>query len=384
MRKSIGAFTSIRSDFGHQLSLLNRIKSDNELELKLLVGGAHLIESLGFTVNSIKESGIEISATFDYLSWKDEKTNISNDMSILLKKFSDYTEKNNLDLMILYGDRYELLPLAYVCLLKNIPIAHLSGGEITEGVIDNQIRHSITKMANLHYPTLDAYKQNIIQMGEEAWRIEQVGEPGLEQLSTFLPLMADEFYQSLSLPVGAKFLLCTFHPETIKNEITVSFLDNLIFELHKYYPGELIFTGANSDEYGNVINQFLKQKAMTTPSVHFYESLGQLRYYSAMTYAEAMLGNSSSGIIEAQSFFLPALNVGKRQEGRLKNLNVVDCEANSAHIKSNLLKVLDPAFKKNLFRFSNIFTKEKSSEKIVTHFKKNLSNKNLLLKKSIF
>lgn len=381
---SITAFTSIRSDFGLQEPLLKKMMADSDIELSLIVGGAHLVKELGETVKAVEESCLPIKARFNFLNWKEKETDLSHDMSVLLSQFSDYLKNNKPEIMLLYGDRYELLPLATACLIHNIPMAHISGGEITEGVIDNQVRHAVSKMANLHYPALDVYGKNLIKMGEESWRISVVGEPGLDFLNTIEYMTKKEFYESTGLKDDLGFILTTFHPETIDNKITIELLDKITDEVFDRYPGQLLITAANADDYGHKINVFFQNKVKNHDRLFFIESLGQRRYFSGMKYADLMLGNSSSGIVESQSFKLPVLNVGTRQEGRISNSNVLHSKADLESVMKVLPLALDPEFKKKIQNEKNIFGQGNSCDLIIKHLKENIYRKDILKKRTVF
>jgi UDP-hydrolysing UDP-N-acetyl-D-glucosamine 2-epimerase len=268
--------------------------------------------------------------------------------------------------------------------LANIPIAHISGGEVTEGVIDNQVRNALTKMAHLHYPALPEYAENIISMGEEEWRVKAAGEPGLDALSTMTYLSREDFYKLYSIDPELGFVISTFHPETIHNSVTVAKLDEIFDSVLAEYSGQILVTSANSDHYGRVINDFLIEKSKTTPRFHFKASLGQVNFYSSLKYADFMLGNSSSGIVESQSFHLPVINVGTRQQGRITNENVVHVVTETNQILKAVKLVLSEDFKNKVSSMTNRYGRGDSARTILKHIADHIDRPNLLLKKGVF
>lgn len=384
MKLKIALFTSIRSDYGLQVPIMNAIKQDTDLELVLLVGGAHFDKELGYSYDLIKKDGFSISEEFKFLSSDKSKYGLANSSATLLNQLVEYFKANPVDFVLLYGDRYELLPLATCCLLLDIPMGHVSGGEITDGVIDNQVRHAVAKMAHLHFPALKEYGENLMRMGEEPWRVFVVGEPGLDFLKDLQYISKDKLYSDLGLDEKLKTILITFHPETISNEVTVEFVEKTILELNKLKDYQILATAANADNYGDQINHQLKSLQNGIERFVFIPNLGQVRYYSLLKYVHCVLGNSSSGIVEVQSFLKPVVNVGKRQSGRIKNPNVIDCISDSKAVIKAFLYSQSDEFAREFQNKENIFGNSDSSKTIVKKIKENLSNPEILRKRTVW
>jgi len=379
--KSIGVFTSIRSEYGLLSPLLHKIKERPDFDLRLLVGGAHLLDSFGKTVDQIKQDGLPISAYFPFLSEHE------NSYPLLLSKLQlqigDYLHKHPVDLLFVLGDRFELIPVVSSSLLFNIPIAHISGGEFTEGAIDNQIRHAISKMAHVHFPATQEYKQNLVRMGEEEWRICVSGEPGLDLLQSIKFIPKERLFEDLGLTLNKPVICCTFHPETINNSIDAKFVEKCLVMILNKTPYQVVVTASNFDPGGEEINEALQLISESDARIRYHKSLGQLRYYSLLKYADIVLGNSSSGLVEAQSFDVPAINVGDRQKGRLSNLNVFDCEADVDKIMQGIRIVKEDSFKAVYEGKPNRYGDGHACEKIV-QFLGQLNWSGLLVKKNTY
>ena len=381
--KNIAVFTSIRSEYGLLSPLIRAIDKDFDFSLDLLVGGAHLIKEYGETVNQIIADGFKISETFDFLDINNQDDFSTSSLSKLQEQIGKYFYFNRPDLIFVLGDRYELIPVASSALLYNIPIAHISGGETTEGAIDNQIRHALTKMAHLHFPATDIYKRNILKMGEEEWRICTSGEPGLDEILNMDFIDKDDLFEDLGLSLNKKTICCTFHPQTIDNLIDGDFVKILLKKISCYDEFQVLITASNFDNGGREINKVIKKFASENKDVVFVQSLGQKRYYSLLKHADIMIGNSSSGLVEAQSFNLPVINVGNRQKGRLSNVNVINCEIDINEILRNMKFGISDEFKTVFYNKSNIYGNGTACAKII-EFLKALPSNNLLIKKDIF
>jgi GDP/UDP-N,N'-diacetylbacillosamine 2-epimerase (hydrolysing) len=381
--KKIAVFTSIRSEYGLLSPLIRKLHHSELFELQLLVGGAHLLEEFGMTIDEIRKDRFPISCTFNFLTEKKRKDALSYSLSILQKQFGEYILKFAPDLMVLMGDRIELMPVATACLLYNVPLAHISGGEITEGAQDNQVRHAITKMAHIHFPATEEYKSNIMRMGEEEWRICVSGEPGLDLLNTINYIPKTELYRELKLDARKKLIICTFHPETISRKITPQFVQSTLEQITSQTGYQVLVTAANFDQGGTMINSMLEELSANNKNIIYVKSLGQRRYYSVLKFASLMLGNSSSGILEAQSFNLPVVNVGDRQKGRTINPNVCHVTINVREIIKAIDHVMTPDFKSKYHNQKNIFGDGTACEKIMRYLEK-VDFEKLIYKKTIF
>ncbi|MGZ4158461.1 MAG: UDP-N-acetylglucosamine 2-epimerase, partial [Bacteroidia bacterium] len=329
--------------------------------------------------------GFSIAELFPFLCTENRPDAEAQSMSALQEQMGFYLAKNKPDLMLVFGDRFELLPVVTTCLVMNIPVAHISGGDVTEGAIDNQIRHSITKMAHLHFPATEIYKQNLMKMGEEEWRICVAGEPGLDQIANLNYISKDELFDELKLDKNLPLLLCTFHPETIDNTITPEFIRDLFQGLISQKKYQVLVTASNFDQGGTQINNVLEAIAGSSAfGFRYVKSLGQRKYYSLLKHTALLLGNSSSGITEAQSFNVPALNIGKRQFGRLANKNVYYADTDINQLFKAIEFAISEDFKSSYFNMPNIYGDGNSTDRIIQFLKSIPSEKNLLMKKSIF
>jgi len=380
--QKIAVFTSIRSEYGVMIPLLKLLNQNFNLDL--LVGGAHLLEEHGNTLTEIENDGFTIKAKFPFLHPESEPSFLTRSMGTLLTQMGDYFHANRPDILIVVGDRFELLPVVNAALVLNIPIAHISGGDVTEGAIDNQVRHAISKMAHIHFPGTEVSRNNLLKMGEEDWRIYNTGEPGIDCILSINPIGKDELYKDLELDVKQELVIATFHPETITNEINTPFLNKLFDQLLLELPThQFLVTASNFDLGGEEINQAMITISQQHKNVNFVKSLGQKRYYSVLKYADFMLGNSSSGIIEAQSFMLPVINMGDRQKGRERNVNTLDVENDISKIIRAIHSIKDENFKEKIKKSSNLYGEGKCSEKIVEVLLK-IDTSKLLSKKSTF
>lgn len=380
-RFKVAVFTSIRSEYGPLRPLLAKFEDDPFFELELLVGGAHLQKEYGHTIDEIINDGFRIAARFPFLT--DSLAPLRKSVANLSFQMATWLDSNKPDYFFLVGDRAELLPIATAVLLSSIPICHLSGGETTEGAIDNQVRHAISKMAHLHFVANQDFRNNLRYMGEEDWRICVSGEISLDDVLKIKPIPQKDLFDSLEIPQGSKVVLTTFHPETIDNTINIEFLENLWKILATDQEHFFLFTAANFDSGGSEINSFLKRKEGQNQNFKFIPSLGKINYYSMLHYAELVLGNSSSGIFETQSFQIPAINVGKRQQGRLANPNVLNVPTDPIAIANTILNIssLKPTY--HYEGQPNIYGEGNAASKIIDFIKK-LSKRNILLKKDNF
>lgn len=381
--KSIAVFTSIRSEYGPLSPLLKIIMEHPGFELKLLVGGAHLLDSYGKTVDRIKEDGFPIAAYFPFLSEHKNENTYPQILSRLQTQIGDYLDKYPVDLLLVLGDRFELIPVVATSLLFNIPIAHISGGEFTEGAIDNQIRHAVTKMAHVHFPATEIYKNNLIRMGEEEWRICVSGEPALDLLKEMSFFSKHDLYNDLGLDQDRPVICCTFHPETIGNKISAEFVNDCLQTILTQTNYQIIVTASNFDPGGAEINEMVTKCSQLDERIIYHKSLGQLRYYSLLKYADIVLGNSSSALIEAQSFNVPAIDVGDRQKSRLTNPNVLNCKAESEAIIKAIEQVQSEEFKKIYLGKPNIYGDGASCYKII-EFLEMLKWDDLLVKRNTY
>ena len=324
--KRIGVVTVSRSDYGHLRPVLEALRRAPDLELLLLVAGMHLASEFGLTVRDIEADGFPISARVEMLGGGDTPEAVAAATGRGVAGFGEALARLRPDVVVVLGDRFEMLAAAVAALPFALPVAHIHGGEVSEGAMDNQIRHAITKLAHLHFASAEPHARRIAAMGEEPWRIHTVGAPGLDRLATTEPLPRAALARELGLPEAGPWLLVTFHPVTLEYRDTAAHIDELLAALEKT-DGFIVITYPNADTAGRLIIERIEEFAGRHPRrCRLAKSLGERLYLSLLRHADLMIGNSSSGLIEAPSFGLPVVNVGSRQRGRLRGANVMDVE----------------------------------------------------------
>lgn len=316
--KRIGIMTGTRAEYGLLKSLMQEINKDNDLELYLIVSGMHLSPEFGMTYQEIEEDGFEINAKVEMLLSSDSPAGISKSIGLGVIGFADEFQRADLDMLILLGDRYEALSAAICAMVMRIPIAHLHGGEVTEGAIDEGIRHSITKMSYLHFTSTEQYRNRVIQLGENPERVFYVGALGVENIKKINLMTKEELERSIHFEIDENTVVVTYHPVTLENNTVEEQFLNLLKVLDRNPKIRMIFTKANADTNGRIVNELIdKYAAQNSERACAFMSLGQKRYLSALKYCRIVIGNSSSGIIEAPSFGKPIINIGDRQKGRI-------------------------------------------------------------------
>jgi UDP-hydrolysing UDP-N-acetyl-D-glucosamine 2-epimerase len=370
MRK-ICVVTATRAEYGLLKCLLEDIQNDSVLELQLISTGSHLSPEFGLTNQQILDDGFVVNKTVEILLSSDTPVGVSKSMGLAQISFSEAFDELKPDIVVVLGDRYELIPIVSAANIARIPVAHLSGGELTEGAIDELIRHAITKLSQLHFTAMDEYSTRVIQMGEQPERVFTVGEVGLDNLLRMQLMSKDEFENSISCKLKERNLLFTYHPETTQDiaEVERDFRE-ILSALDTLEHTLVIFTKANADVGGRLINKMIdKYVAENTEKAIAFTSLGQLRYLSALQYMDAVVGNSSSGIVEAPSFKLATINIGNRQKGRVRANSTIDVSVNKADLTSALAEVYTPEFMASLKHIVNPYGRGNSSEKVVQTLK---------------
>ena len=342
--------TAARSEYGLLRWLMHDLKNDPDLDLQILVTGSHLSPTFGLTVNEITAQGFNIDASVDMLLDASSATATAKGMGLAGLGAADALERLAPNLLFVLGDRYELLPICSAALVMGIPIAHASGGDVTEGAIDDQIRHALTKMAALHFPGSDDSARRIAQMGEEPWRIHMVGEAGLDNLRRLPVLDRLEIAADLGLDPSKDWAVLTWHPETkcsVQENLMV--LWDIINTLLDNSCLQVVATYANADFGGQEINEQLEMAALAYEErLRVHKNLGQLRYINLLRHARLMAGNSSSGMLETPALGLPTLNIGDRQKGRLPAPNIISCPGDGSSMAKALKKLLSPQFSAKL------------------------------------
>ena len=346
-KRKICVVTGSRAEYGLQYRLLKEIQKDPDLQLQLIVTGMHLSPQFGHTFKQIEQDGFPIHAKVHILRYSDNEQGVTKAVGIGCQIFAHVLEDLAPDIVVILGDRFEMLSVAIAAYLGKIPLAHIHGGEATEGVFDEGIRHSITKMASIHFPAAEEYRRRIIQMGEDPSYVFNVGAPGLDQLYKTKHLTLAELSQHLDFKFKSQFALITYHPVTLEKGNPKQEIMNLLNAL-KSFPFPVVFTKANADPYGSIINETIAAFCNKKPSqYHLYDNLGMV-YYSCLKHCSLMIGNSSSGIIEAPSFALPVVNIGDRQKNRVKAKNIIDVACTIADIRRGIRKALSKEFRNNI------------------------------------
>lgn len=339
-RRKICVVTATRAEYGLLFWLLKALEANAEVELQLVVTGTHLSASFGMTVRQIEADGFAISDCVSMLLHDDSPRGIAKSMGLATIGFADAFARLKPDIVVLLGDRYELLAAAQTALVARIPIAHIHGGEATEGAIDEAIRHAITKMSHLHFVAAEAFRRRVVQLGEAPERIWVVGATGLDNVERLPLLTREQLSAHLGIELARPTFLITYHPVTLLNEDpgqAMAMLLNVMDET----GGTLVLTGVNADTGASAIRQVADKFARERPGrVALVESLGSLRYLSAIRHADAVVGNSSSGLLEAPALGTPTIDIGDRQRGRLRAESVVHCEANEEDLRRAVETVL--------------------------------------------
>ena len=382
MKRKICVVTGTRAEYGLLYWLMKEIENDLNLQLQLIVTGMHLSPEFGLTYKEI-EKEFKIDKKIEMILSSDTPIGISKSMGLAQISFSEAYEDLKPDIIVVLGDRYEIFSAVSAAMIARIPIAHLHGGEATQGLIDEPIRHSITKMSHLHFTATKEYKNRVIQLGEHPSRVFNVGGMGIENIKRLKLLSKEEFEKSINFKLNKKNILVTFHPVTLENSTAKEQFQELLDAIDELEDTNIIFTKANSDTDGRIINQMIDEYVDKNPHKSIgFTSLGQQRYLSALQYVDAVVGNSSSGLAEAPSFKIGTINIGDRQKGRIKASSVIDCEPNKSSIKQAFNKLYSKEFQKTLANTVNPYGDGCVSKKIVDILKSvDLEN---ILKKSFY
>lgn len=379
MSRKICIITGTRAEFGLLRWLMQEIQTEPSLELQVIATGMHLSPEFGLTYLEVEQAGFAIDAKVEMLVSADTATAVTKSMGLGLIGFSDAYSRLSPDLIVVLGDRFEILAAASAALIAGIPIAHLHGGEITEGAFDEAIRHSITKMSHLHFVAAEDYRRRVIQLGEHPDRVFLVGGLGIDAIKRVTLLDRAALETSLDFKLGQKNLLITFHPVTLDGASSQRQMSELLAALEELTDTNLIFTMPNADTGGRELAKMLDAFVASHGNARVYASLGQLRYLSCMRYVDGVVGNSSSGIAEAPSLGVATINIGDRQKGRLLASSVINCQPTVDSIRKALNKIFDPVFRSTLDQTINPYGSGGASKRIVevlrTHSIDNLLKK---------
>ncbi len=381
MRK-ICVVTATRAEYGLLKCLLDDIQADDDLDLQIIVTGTHLSPEFGLTSKQIEGDCFTVNKKIEVLLSSDTHVGVSKSMGLAQISFAEAFDELKPDIVVVLGDRYELIPIVSAANIARIPVAHLSGGEMTEGAMDEMFRHAITKLSQLHLTAMDEYTHRVIQMGEQPSSVYTVGEIGLDNLMRMKLMSRSDFENSIGCGLKKRNILFTYHPETTQ-DITKTETDfsKILLSLDRLEDTLLIFTKANADVGGRLINKMIDEYiAQNKDRAICFASLGQLRYLSALKYVDAVVGNSSSGIVEAPSFKIATINIGNRQRGRIRASSILDVDVNEDKIFNAIQRIYTSEFREILKDTTNPYGQGNSSHKVV-HVLKQVDLSSLKMKR---
>ncbi len=381
MRK-ICIITGTRAEYGLLRWVMQGIKDDPELTLQIIATGMHLSPEFGLTYREIEQDGFQIDRKVEMLISSDTPVGIAKSMGLGLIGFADALHDLRPDLIVVLGDRFEIFSAVSAALVARIPVAHLHGGELTEGAFDDAIRHSITKMSHLHFVAAEEYRNREIQLGEQPDRVFLVGGLGIDNIKRLKLLDREELEASLDFKLGSKNLLITFHPVTLEAATALEQMSELLVALAELEDTQLLFTMPNADTDGRVLIKMVGEFVAQHSNARAYTSLGQLRYLSCVSHVDGVVGNSSSGLAEVPSFKKGTINIGDRQRGRLQATSVINCEPTQQSIASALTKLYSIDFQKSIDNVTNPYGDGGASKKVVEIIKNHALDG--LLKKSFY
>jgi GDP/UDP-N,N'-diacetylbacillosamine 2-epimerase (hydrolysing) len=382
MSRRICVVTGTRAEFGLLRWLMQEISETADLSLQVVVTGMHLSHEYGNTYSEIEDAGFTIDYRVEMLLAANSKTGVTKSIGLGTIGFADAYANLKPDLIIVLGDRFELISAVTAALIAGIPVAHLHGGETTEGAFDEAIRHSITKMSHLHFVAAEEYAQRVIQLGEQPERVFLVGGLGVDAIKRMKLLDRVALEKALQFEFGERNLMVTFHPVTNEGESSANQMDELLSALDELEDTHLIFTMPNADTGGHELAAMLEAFVRTRPHTRLYQSLGQLRYLSCMQFIDGVVGNSSSGLAEAPSMGIGTVNIGDRQKGRLSASSVIHCAPTRQSIRQALTRLYEPSFRASLTETVNPYGQGGASRKIVEVIRNHALDN--LLKKSFF
>lgn len=372
MKRRICIVTGSRAEYGLFYWLMKEIQDDDNLELKIIATGMHLSPEFGLTYRQIEEDGFKIAKKIEMILSSDTPVGISKSMGLGMIGFAEAYEELKPDIIVLLGDRFETFCASVAACIFRIPIGHIHGGETTQGAVDEAFRHSITKMSHLHFASTNEYRKRVIQLGESPERVFNVGALGIENIGKLPLLSRENLEKEIGFSLGQQCILVTYHPVTLEQATAQMQFQNLLTAINTIDGLHVIFTKANADTEGRIINQMIDEYVIKKKSAAIsFTSMGQLRYLSTMKHVNAVVGNSSSGIVEAPSFKVPTVNIGDRQKGRVQTKSIINCSpANDAIIKS-IQRALSIEFRQSLQKIQNPYEKENTArniKEIISHY----------------
>ena len=381
-KRSVCVVTGSRAEYGLLYWLMKEIQIAKDLELQIIATGMHISPEFGNTYRQIEQDGFKIDKKVEMLLSSDSEVGITKSMGLGLIGFADAIDDLKPDLIIVLGDRFEIFSAVSAAMIAKIPVAHLHGGEATEGSIDEPIRHSITKMSHLHFTSVEEYRNRVIQLGEQPNRVFNVGGLGIDNINKLELLSRVDLEKAINFNLGEKNILVTFHPVTLENSTAEAQFRELLDSIDTLQNTKIIFTKANSDTNGRVINNIIDDYVANHSNTIAFTSMGQLNYLSSLQFVDAVVGNSSSGLLEAPSFNIATIDIGDRQKGRIKADSTISCLPKKKDIDSALKKMYSEDFQNIVNNVKNPYGDGGASEKIASIIKSiDLDN---ILKKSFY
>lgn len=384
----VAVVTGTRAEYGLLSRVIKRIEEEETLQLLLVVTGSHLSEAHGNTVQEIEKDGVPIYAKIPILQFENTPLGTAETTGFAVSAFAKWFEKETPDVVLILGDRYEIFAAATAAAILDIPVAHISGGDVTLGAQDEFFRHAVSKMAKLHFPSNEESAARLLRMGEEPFRVHNVGGLGDENIRALQPMPKEELEKSIGFCLQLPFALVTFHPETVQeneNNVPPKAQMQALLQAFNAFPNlTLLFTKANADAGGNEINELIDQYCAGRENAFAVPSLGLVRYLSAMQYCSVVVGNSSSGVVETPTFGVPTVDIGNRQAGRHRSANIVHCEANEAAIINALQTACSPTFAQTAKTAVSIYNGGDTSERIVSILKEWLTQNTFTIPKHFF
>lgn len=364
-KRRICVVTGTRAEYGLLRWVMEGIRAHEKLELLVVATGMHLSPEFGLTYREIEADGYNVDRKVEMLLSSDTAVGVGKAMGLAMIGFADALAELEPDILVVLGDRFEIFPAVAAAMVARIPVAHVHGGEATEGLIDESIRHSISKMAQLHFVATAEYRRRVVQLGESPERVFEVGGLGVDAIRRTTLMGRDELQRELNLTFGERALLVTFHPVTLECATAGDQMRELLAALDRFPDVPLIFTMPNADTDGRVLINMVEQFVANRAGAYAFTSLGQRRYLSCLAYARGVVGNSSSGLCEAPSFHIGTVNIGDRQRGRLKAGSVIDCLPERESIAASIRKLFSPEFARVLQSVKNPYGDGGASERIV-------------------
>ena len=384
MKTIITVLTATRAEYGLLSPIIRELQKRDCFEVKVVVTGAHLSPEFGLTYKEIEADGVAIDKKIDILLSSDTPKAVSKCMGLAMISFAEYFEDSKTDVLMVLGDRYETLAVCCAAMNARIPIVHLYGGDTTEGAIDEAIRHSITKMSYFHFTSTQEYRKRVIQLGENPERVFAVGNVGIENAMNMELLDRSELEASIQFKLDKPFAVVTFHPTTLEDGCAKEQFEEILAAFDKNADMKYIFTKANADANGRVINVMIDEYVSRKENAIAFESLGAKRYLSALKYAAMVIGNSSSGLAEVPSFKIPTINIGDRQKGRLQAKSVINCEPICGQVCEAIKKARSQEFNEEIKDVQNPYGDGNTSKKLVDILEKQLQNGKINLKKKFY